>query len=140
MFHKHSKHYLTERNISTSQWKGLGLWNLYFIFKLFLYWTGHINLHIFYNIFFILLLVIPLRYARLRKIRDIAGLPAGIVLLYHDSCFPPLSLIFEQSEIFRFSSEYLLELVFRFIHWEFIACILIVLIFYFSMLRSQAVF
>src|SRR5690625_5372162 len=101
MFHKHSKHYLTERNISTSQWKGLGLWNLYFIFKLFLYWTGHINLHIFYNIFFALLLVIPLRYARLRKVRDIEALLAGIVLLSHDSWFPLLCWCFLSYVIFR---------------------------------------
>src|SRR5690625_1722046 len=136
MFHDSSKHYLTKGDNNASQWKGLGLWNLYFIFKLFLYWTGHINLHIFYNIFFSLLLVIPLRYARLRKIRDIAALPAWIVLLYHDSWFPPLSRIFEQSESFRFSNEYLLEIVFRFINWEFIAFSLIILIFYFAILRK----
>lgn len=135
MFPYFTEHYLTKKNARTDQWRGLGWWNLYFIFKLFLYWTGHINLHIFYNIVFAFFLIIPIPAIGLYRLRDLLAIPAGIALFYYDSWFPPLTRLFEQTEVFKFSNQYLLELALRFINWELIGASLLIVATYFFWLR-----
>lgn len=124
-----------EQKIRTAHWSGLGLWNLYFVIKLFLYSTGHINLHIFYNIFFALFLIAPVAPPWLYKVRNLLAFPAGAALFYYDSWFPPLSRVLEQTEVSKFSNDYLLEFAFRFVNWGMIGATCLVLAFYFLVLR-----
>lgn len=41
-------------------WQGLGAWNLYFLGKFLLTWTGHLNFQVLPNLIFAVALLIPL--------------------------------------------------------------------------------
>lgn len=111
-------------------WRGLGLWNLYFLAKIGLYWGGFINYHAFYNIVFAAGLLLPLRPLWLHRIRHVAAIPVGVALLYYDSWLPPFRRLLEQPEVLQFSNDYLLELLNRFINWEMVGAGLVLLVAY----------
>lgn len=111
-------------------WRGLGLWNLYFIAKFGLYWTGFINFHVFYNLVFAAGLLLPLRPLWLHRLRHLAAIPVGVALLYYDSWLPPFRRLLEQPEVLQFSNDYLLELLSRFINWEMVGAGLVLLVAY----------
>ncbi|HUH88662.1 MAG TPA: cellulose biosynthesis protein BcsG [Pusillimonas sp.] len=101
-------------------WRGLGLWNIYFIAKLILYWAGYLNFHAFYNLVFASILLLPLPPLWLHRLRHVLAVPGGIALLYYDSWLPPFSRLLEQPEVLQFSAPYLLELLNRFINWDMV--------------------
>lgn len=101
-------------------WRGLGLWNVYFIGKLILYGSGYLNFHTFYNLVFASILLMPLPPLWLHRVRHIVAIPAGIALLYYDSWLPPFSHLLKQPEVLQFSGPYLLELLNRFINWNMV--------------------
>lgn len=101
------------------EWYGLGGWNLYFLFKLALLWAGYLNFHPLPNLVFACILLLPLRWPGLRKVRHWLALPAGLVLLYHDTWLPGIDSIMSQgSQVFSFTLDYWLDLLSRFINWE----------------------
>lgn len=112
-------------------WRGLGLWNVYFIAKLLLYSLGYLNFHAFYNLVFASVLLMPLPPIWLHRVRHVLAVPAGIGLLYYDSWLPPFQRLLDQPEVLQFSAPYLLELASRFINWNmvgggvilFVACL-----------------
>lgn len=109
-------------------WRGLGLWNVYFLAKLILYWTGHANFHAFYNLVFASILLLPLPPLRLHRLRHALAVPIGITLLYYDSWLPPFRRLLEQPEVLQFSAPYLLELVNRFINWNMVGAGILLLV------------
>lgn len=111
-------------------WRGLGIWNLYFIIKLALYLTGFINFDVFYNILFAAFLLVPLGFKSLRILRNIIALPLAMALLYYDSWLPPFQRLLEQPEVLNFSNDYLFELFLRFINWNVLGAGLILVVVY----------
>ena len=63
------------------KWKGLGGWNLYFLAKFLLAWTGHLNFQVLPNLIFALVLLIPLAHPLLRRVRSVIAIPVAVALL-----------------------------------------------------------
>lgn len=73
----------------------MGLWNFYFLAKLYLYFKGFIRLDFVWNILFWLFLIIPIPkqnkfYRSLTGIKYTLSVVFGFLLLWSDSWFPPL--------------------------------------------------
>lgn len=66
-------------------WRGLGAWNLYFLAKFLLAWTGHLNLQILPNLIFAVVLLIPIANPVLRRARTLIAIPVAVALLYQDT-------------------------------------------------------
>ena len=114
----------------SGKWKGLGLWNLYFLAKFLLAWTGHLNLQVMPNLIFALVLLIPLAHPLLRRARTLIAIPVAVALLYQDTWFPPFSRLLAQPGVLDFSVDYIVELLGRFIDWQVCALLLLLIIGY----------
>ncbi|WP_250456052.1 cellulose biosynthesis protein BcsG [Caballeronia sp. ATUFL_M2_KS44] len=93
-------------------------WNLYFIIKLALFSTGHLQPLWFANIAFALALAMsaPLRSRLWRAVRLAAGLAVGLPLMYREANVPPFARIVEEfGNLGTFSFGYWLELLPRFL-------------------------
>src|SRR5690625_5951759 len=85
-----------------SSWRGLGLWNVYFIAKLMLYGAGYLNFHTFYNLVFAAVLLMPLPPLWLHRLRHIIAIPVGVALLYYVLLLPPFQRLLVKFECYRF--------------------------------------
>lgn len=94
----------------------MGLWNLYFIIKLGLYFADYIDFNVGLNLALALALLLPLPAARAwHWLRLAVVVPAAIALFYHDTRFPPFSRLIAQTDsLSQFSIGYLTELITRF--------------------------
>lgn len=95
----------------------MGIWDIYFITKLYLYFTHYMGFHAWLNIAFAVFLAVPIpaHYARLKPIKQIIAIPTGIALFYYDTWLPPFMRVFSQaSQLEGFSPLYLMELAGRF--------------------------
>ena len=98
-------------------WHGLGGWNIYFLAKFALLWTGYLNFHPLINLVFAAFLIFPLPSAGLRRIRHWLALPIGVGIFYHDTWLPGIESIRAQGgQVFSFTLDYWLELLGRFIN------------------------
>ena len=76
----------------------MGLWSLYFLAKLYLYFRGFLQLDVVLNLVFVLFLVLPTP-KRFKSYRSVAVLRVGIssvlglLLLWHDSWLPSFSYV-----------------------------------------------
>jgi cellulose synthase operon protein YhjU len=121
----------------------MGLWDLYFITKLFLYFGQYMGFHAWPNLVFAIFLIAPipekLAPKRLPLYRQIIAVPVGISLFYYDTWLPPITRAFSQaSAIEGFSGAYLLELVGRFFNpWVVAALLLVFVLYYFASRRFR---
>jgi cellulose synthase operon protein YhjU len=114
-----------------SSWRGLGLWNFYFITKLVLLWYGQLNFHALENLAFAAFLLFPLSPQWLHRLRHVLAIPLGVALYYYDSWLPPFSrLLANSAQVGQFSADYMLELAGRFINPTWLATGLILLVGY----------
>ena len=103
-------------------------WNIYFVFKLLLFWRDLIDFHALENLAFFALLAAPLPRS-LRLVRLLLAIPASIALLYHDSYLPPIARLFSQAgAVADFSFGYMVELAGRFISWPVVAMLVLALV------------
>lgn len=110
----------------------LGIWNFYFIAKLFLYSARYIDFHVLPNLALASLLAIPVQHPRLRLLRQAIAVPAGISLFYYDTWLPPISRVLSQaSQLWEFSLAYQMELAGRFFNPLPIAGIVVLYVVYF---------
>ncbi len=112
----------------------MGLWDLYFISKLYLYFSHHMGFHPWLNLAFALFLIFPLpvRLARFSKFKKLISLPIGFSLFYYDTWLPPISRAFSQSSELRgFTPRYLIELLGRFINPYVVAGMAVAFLVYF---------
>lgn len=100
-------------------WPGLGVWNLYFLGKFALLWSGALNFQVLPNLLLAVVLLLPLPPGVV-LLRTLLAIPAALALLYHDSWLPPFARLLEQPGVLDFSPEYLLELVGRFVDWQWL--------------------
>ncbi len=113
---------------NTLQLAGLGHWNIYFLIKLFLFWNTSIGFNPLYNLGFAAFLLIPITHRLGKIIRQLVAIPLGLALLYFDSWLPPFNRLLSESTLVKsFSTQYLLELVVRFINVELLAICVILL-------------
>lgn len=111
-------------------WPELGIWNLYFLLKLGLYFTGYLNLQLFPNLVFIAALLIPLPWRSLRIARQLVAVPVGVALLYQDTWLPPFSRLLSQPGVLDFTFDYFLEIVDRTINWPMLGMFFVASIVY----------
>lgn len=113
------------------KWRDINGWNYYFLLKFALLWGGYLNFHPFINLVFLAFLLFPLPSTFLHRCRNWIAIPIGIALFYHDTWLPGLSSIMSQgTNLFAFSSNYLLELLNRFINWQLLGVAFILLVAY----------
>lgn len=111
-------------------WRGLGAWNVYFLGKFLLTWTGHLNFQVLPNLTFALVLLIPIGHPMLRRARTLIAIPMGVALLYQDTWFPPFTRLLVQPGVLDFSFDYIVELLGRFIDWQVCALLLLLVVGY----------
>ncbi|WP_413741202.1 cellulose biosynthesis protein BcsG [Sodalis sp. RH15] len=112
-------------------WRGLGAWNYYFLIKFTLLWLGYLNFHALDNLVFAAYLLFPLASPRLHRWRNIIGLPIGFAVFYNDTWLPGIhSILSEGSQVTGFSALYLLELINRFIDWQWVGAAFALLVAY----------
>lgn len=108
----------------------MGGWNAYFIGKVILFQIGALNFHAFYNLLLAAALLLPIRAKSLRRLRQAVAIPAGVALLYYDTWYPPISRLLDRPEVLQFSTDYLLDLLGRFIHWDMVGAAFVFLVAY----------
>ncbi|HYD81027.1 MAG TPA: cellulose biosynthesis protein BcsG [Paucimonas sp.] len=114
----------------------LGAWNFYFLAKFLLFWRELIGLHPLENLAFAALLLIPLRSAGQRLLRNVLAVPAAVTLLYYDSWLPPAARLFSQAHLLsHFSPAYLFELAGRFVSWPVVAALIVLGVSYAAVAR-----
>jgi cellulose synthase operon protein YhjU len=117
--------------LSKIKWDPLGLWNVYFLFKLGLFYFSYIEIHVLENIAFIAFLAFPVGRGLGYQVKHAMGFVIALLLLHHDSYLPPLSLLMGNNDLLMsFSPAYLLELVLRVVSLEAAALILVTLVTY----------
>ncbi|APG20434.1 cellulose biosynthesis protein BcsG [Kosakonia radicincitans] len=110
-------------------WRGLSGWNFYFLLKFGLLWAGYLNFHPLLNLVFMAFLLMPLPRMRLHRLRHWIALPIGFGLFWHDTWLPgPESMMSQGSQVAGFSADYLLDLVTRFINWQMIGGVFVLLV------------
>lgn len=107
----------------------MGLWNLYFVLKLSLFFADLIDFHVWLNLALALALLVPVPAGIWRWLRLAVAIPVAVVLLYHDTRFPPFERLTAQAGYLQqFSADYIMELLARFIHIETVAICLAVIL------------
>lgn len=92
----------------------MSYWNLYFLAKVGLYFTGYIGFSWWLNLLLWLALQPPITDKRLRYTRAVLACPAAIALLYYDSYLPTLARVLSQMQALAgFSMDYWMELASR---------------------------
>ncbi len=110
-------------------WRGLSGWNFYFLVKFGLLWAGYLNFHPLLNLVFAAFLLMPLPRYSLHRLRHWIALPIGFALFWHDTWLPgPESIMSRGSQVAGFSTDYLIDLVTRFINWQMIGAIFVLLV------------
>ena len=94
----------------------LAIWNAYFLIKLALYFQGKMQFHVVENIAFVIFLLLPVSLPALRVARQGAAIIVAIWLAHLDSNLPPLERLLAQLEqLSNFETDYLIELLLRFV-------------------------
>ncbi|MEX5342634.1 cellulose biosynthesis protein BcsG [Pseudomonas sp. I2] len=114
-----------------ARWPGLGLWNLYFLAKFLMLGAGLLDFQALPNLLFAAFLLVPLPWRWLRIGRQLLAVPIGIVLFYQDTWLPPFQRLLAQPGVFDFTADYLLELLGRFINWNLLGTLLLLVVAYF---------
>jgi cellulose synthase operon protein YhjU len=113
-----------------ARWPGLGGWNLYFFAKFLLVALGMLDFQALPNLLFAAFLLVPLPGKWLRIARQLLAVPIGIALFYQDTWLPPFSRLLAQPGVLDFSWDYLLELLGRFINWNLLGALAMLLVGY----------
>jgi len=115
---------------AATRWQGLGAWNLYFLAKFLLVAIGMLDFQALPNLLFAAFLLIPLPLRWLRIARQVVAVPVGVALFYHDTWLPPFQRLLAQPGVLDFSWDYLLELLARFINWNLVGALVLLLLGY----------
>ncbi|KQO00108.1 MULTISPECIES: cellulose biosynthesis protein BcsG [Stenotrophomonas] len=115
-------------------WPDLRGWNLYFLSKVILAWMGALDLHILPNLLLLAVLLVPLPWRRARIARTVVAIPVAVALYYQDTWWPPFERLLAQPGVLDFSASYWMELLGRFINWQMVA-LLALLVFGYLLLK-----
>lgn len=115
----------------SSQWKGAGLWNVYFIAKFALAFAGYLNLNLFYNALLFAWVVLPIRNRALNAIRTLIALAAGFSLIYSESWLPSVeSIMANAGNVADFSLLYIAQLAVEAVNFKMVGCGFLILVSY----------
>ncbi|MBP0637904.1 cellulose biosynthesis protein BcsG [Cupriavidus sp. AcVe19-6a] len=107
----------------------MGIWNLYFIAKLYLFYLGRLHPQWLLNLLFALLLVVRIRHPALSALRHVLAVVAGAALMYRESDLPPFSRVVSQfTNLQAFTPAYMLELAQRVVTREMLLVALAALV------------
>jgi cellulose synthase operon protein YhjU len=114
----------------------MGLWNLYFAAKLYLFAIGTLTPDWPLNLLFAAALLVPLRLRWLRIARNVLAVVAGIALAYHESSLPTIGRAISQLPVLAtFTPAYMLELSARVISPSMIVAVVVAVLAYFLLNR-----
>lgn len=128
---------MTVRKQATSQAEspiffGLGLWNVYFIGKFALAYTGYLRLDLLLNAALFLFILIPVKGKWLHRLHALAAFALGFALLWSESWLPgPESILANKGGITGFSVNYVVQLVWDFINFRMIGWGFVILLAYY---------
>ncbi|MDH0172225.1 cellulose biosynthesis protein BcsG [Stenotrophomonas sp. GD04145] len=111
-------------------WSDLRGWNLYFLSKVVLAWMGALDLKVLPNLLFLAALLVPLPWRWARITRTAVAVPVAVVLYYQDTWWPPFQRLLAQPGVLDFSADYWLELAQRFINWQMVAVLVLLVVAY----------
>ncbi|MBH1664661.1 cellulose biosynthesis protein BcsG [Stenotrophomonas maltophilia] len=111
-------------------WSDLRGWNRYFLSKVVLAWMGALDLKILPNLLFLAALLVPLPWRWARITRTVVAVPVAVVLYYQDTWWPPFQRLLAQPGVLDFSADYWLELAQRFINWQMVAVLVLLVVAY----------
>lgn len=118
--------------VNNRSWKGLGIWNVYFVLKFALAAFGYINLDFLGNALLMAWLLLPIDRRALRILRGGLGFVAAFVLIYSESWLPGIeSIMANKAGITGFSLLYVTELAIDFINPQMVGWGLLALLLYF---------
>lgn len=118
--------------VNNRSWKGLGIWNVYFVLKFALAAFGYINLDFLGNALLMVWLLLPIDRRALRILRGGLGFVAAVVLIYSESWLPGIeSIMANKAGITGFSLLYVTELAIDFINPQMVGWGLLALLLYF---------
>lgn len=107
----------------------MGIWNLYFIVKLYLFHIGRVEPQWLLNLLFALALAVRIPNRALAALRQVVAVVAGAALLYWESNLPPFSRVVSQfSNLQAFTPAYMVELLGRLVSREMVLTALAVLV------------
>jgi len=103
----------------------MGYYSFYFLAKLLLYATGHLDFHVGLNLALAAFTALPAANPRLRLAKNALAVPLSVMLLYYDSWWPPLRRVLAQWQgLSEFSGPYLAELALRIVDLRVLAALL----------------
>ncbi|WP_459594010.1 cellulose biosynthesis protein BcsG, partial [Enterobacter hormaechei] len=71
----------------------------------------------------------PIPNFRLHRLRHWAAIPYGFALFWHDTWLPgPVSIMSQGSQVAGFSANYMLDLAVRFINWQKLGALFVLLV------------
>lgn len=118
--------------VKNRPWKGLGIWNVYFVLKFALAGFGYINLNLLGNALLMAWFLLPVERRGLRILRGTLGFVAAFILIYSESWLPGIeSMIENKGGITGFSLLYVAELAIDFINPQMVGWSLLALLLYF---------
>ena len=118
--------------VNNRSWKGLGIWDVYFVLKFALAAFGYINLDFLGNALLMAWLLLPIDRRALRILRGGLGFVAAVVLIYSESWLPGIeSIMANKAGITGFSLLYVTELSIDFINPQMVGWGLLALLLYF---------
>lgn len=110
---------------------GLGVWNLYFLVKFFLYSRGDISFDLVANLAFFAFLAVSFQIKWLTYLKQSISVVVGAALLYHDSWLPPISRLTKQAEnVQDFSFAYFAEIATRVISVDILLGLFVLVVVY----------
>lgn len=114
----------------------MSYWNLYFLVKIGLSFTGYIGFNWWLNLLLWLALQPPIAHRLLRRARAVLAWPVAIALLYHDSYLPtPARVVSQFKALAGFSADYWLELAQRLVNPAALALAMAGLVLYAALAR-----
>src|ERR1044071_6261015 len=106
----------------------MGLWSAYFFVKLVLFAGGYIDFHAWLNLAFATFTALPPQNKRQRFAKNLVAVPLGVMLLYYDSWLPPITRVVSQLQnLAAFTLPYLIELAGRFVNWQVLVGLIVLL-------------
>lgn len=109
--------------------RGLGIWNAYFIFTIGLYYFGYTAFSVPLNLALAAALCMRLPWRVPNRIWRVAAALCALMLLYHDSYLPaPWQILSQRQNIAGFSLEYAWDFVKGFVNVQMVAAALITLL------------
>lgn len=121
----------TQEKSSVFSFRGLGLWNVYFILKFALAHYEYLNLNLLYNGLLLLFVLVPFKNRVLSFIQTTVAIVAAVLLAYSESWLPgPESIFSNAQNIAGFSAVYIAQLAVDFINVKMLAAGVAVVLLY----------